>query len=119
MFDPYVDWYRVGMSVAYLFCDAYFLGLNWFGWRRTRLTFFRFLVAIDVIYVLFSLIHTAIACNEEAFQADILGFHAYAIFAHTMYILRPLVSLVSLIASTMMVRWIVRSHSQAATTTNV
>jgi predicted membrane protein len=119
MLDPDVDWYRVGMAVAYLVIDVCVLGLWWFAWRRSGLRFFGLLVISGVLLLLFGMTHVIIACAEETLKTGVFGFHAYANFSHTLYVILPIIGVMNLLGYTLMVRWLLRSHSHISTATKV
>ena len=117
MLDPYPDWYRIAMTIAFLLVDIYAFCLFWFGWRRTHLPFLRLIVVLSAIYVVLGVMHLVIACSEENLKAYVFGYHAYHNFGHAMYLIRPLISITSAFASTLMVRWIVRAYPTVNTAT--
>jgi hypothetical protein len=117
MLDDYIDWYRAGMAIAYVCIDIYAVGLWWFAVKRTHLPFFRLWLAVGVAYLLFSVLHVIITLCEERLKTDIFGFHAYYNFGHVLYVVRPFISVFSLIAATLMVRWVVRTHSHESAPT--
>jgi hypothetical protein len=116
MLDDYIDWYRASMALAYFVIDLYMLCLWSVVFRRTGLGFSRLLVITNVLWVLLSLIHVVIALGEEKLKMDVFGIHAYANFAHTMYVVRPFISLANVVAYTLLVRWILRTFHTIAPT---
>jgi hypothetical protein len=110
-FDKYIDWFRVGMASAYLAIGLYAFGLFWWGWRQTRLWFLGLIVAIGAINVLLDALHVVIAFAEERLRWYVFGVHHYFQFMHIMYVVEPVISVVSVIGSTFLVRWVVRSRS--------
>jgi hypothetical protein len=116
MLDEYIDWYRASMALAYLVIDVYMLCLWSFAFRRTRLGFLRLLVITNVLFVLLSLVHVVITLAEENLKMDVFGFHAYANFAHTMYVVRPFISLANVVAYTLLVTWMLRAFHTIAPT---
>ena len=116
MLDEYIDWYRASMALAYFVIDVYMLCLWSFAFRRTRLGFLRLLVITNVLFVLLSLDHVVITLAEEKVKMDVFGFRAYANFVHTMYVVRPLISIANVVAYTLLVKWLLRvSHTVAPT----
>jgi hypothetical protein len=119
MHDDYIDWYRTGMAIAYVCIDIYSVGLWWFAARRTRLPFFRLWLAVGIAYLLVSVLHVIITLSEEKLKWDVFGVHAYANFVHANYVVRPFITFFSLIAATLMVRWVVRVNTPENDATKV
>jgi hypothetical protein len=117
MLDEYIDWYRTGMACAYLLIDLYMLCLWSFALRRTGLPFLRLLVTANVLFVLFSLIHVAITLAEENLKSDVFGFRAYGSFVHTLYVARPLFSVINILGYTLLARWLLKACRAATTET--
>jgi hypothetical protein len=117
--DDYIDWYRAGMAIAYVCIDIYLVSLWWFAVRRTHLPFFRLWLAVGVAYLLVSVLHMFIALFEEKLKWDVFGPHTYSTLAHTEYVVRPFISIFGLIATTLMVRWVVRVKTRESETTKV
>ena|SRR5215831_19609501 len=110
-FDVYVDWYRVGTAVAFFALDVYVFALFWWAWRRTRLWFLGFIVTLDAIYILLGAVRVVIAFAEERLRFNVFGVNGYVNFVHALYVIQPLLSAISVIGSTFLVRWVVHSHS--------
>jgi hypothetical protein len=117
--DDYIDWYRAGMAIAYACMDIYSVALWWFAVRRTGLRFFRLWLAVDIVYLLFSLLHVVITLSEEKLKWDVFGPHVFSNLAHTEYVARPFISLFGLIAATLMVRWAIRVNPREHATSTV
>ena len=113
-FDISVDWFRVGMASAYFAIDIYVFALFWWGWRQTRLWFLGLIVVVCAISVLLGALHVTIAFAEERLRWYVFGVDHYIHFMHTMYVIEPLLSVVSVTGSTFLVRWVVRSRSAVA-----
>jgi hypothetical protein len=75
---------------------------------------FRLIVVLSAIYVVLGVLHLVLACAEENLKAYVFGYHGYYNFTHAMYLVRPFISIASVFASTLMVRWIVRAYPQIA-----
>ena len=110
-FDVSVDWFRVCTAGAYFAIDVYFFALFWWGWRQTRLWFLALIVAVEALHVLLGALHVTIAFAEERLRWYVFGPERYIHFMHTMYVIEPVISVVSAIGSTFLIRWIVRSRS--------
>ena len=113
-FDKWVDWFRVGMASAYFVIGVYLFVLFWWGWRQTRLWFLGLIVAVHAVNVLLDALHVVIAFAEERLRWYVFGVHGYVVFMHIMYVVEPVISVVGVIGSTFLVRWVVRSRSAGA-----
>ena len=117
MFPDDIDWYRVGMTAAYLALDLYMLCLWLFALRRTHLSFLRILVASNSLFVLLSVIHVAIALDEVNLKMNVFGWEAYIAFAHTLYVASPLLTIVNALGYTLLVRWLLQATCDSRATT--
>jgi hypothetical protein len=115
MFDSYIDPYRLFLAASDLAISIYALYLWCFALRRSRLPFFRILVFTSAVFLLIHIMHVVIVCTEDTLKFDVFGIHAYANFAHIMYVIDPIAWGLMLFGYTLLVRWIIRERAKDIT----
>ena len=105
MLDRYIDWYRLFSAAGSLLASLYLLGLWWFALRRSGLRFLWLLVASNAFLVITSVIFVAMVLADYT-RYEVFGERPYADFIHVFNVAQPLVTILSLIGYTLIVKWI-------------
>ena len=99
--------------VAFAVGDVFLACLWLWAWLRTKLMFFALLFSASAGFAFVSVVVMLLAFDESLGDRT-MGEAAYCQFRIWFFAMQPFVLLVSLVGYTMMVRWILRSHSAQA-----
>ncbi len=111
MLDRYIDWYRLFSAAGSLISSLYLLGLWWVALRRSGLRFFWLLIASNAFFVIASVIFVVMVLAEDYTRYEVFGERPYADFIHVFDVAQPLVTILNLIAYTLIVKWILRAQN--------